>query len=229
MPESAARRRKENAAAERREARRPTSLAGDLRAFPEIGPTARRATGAAYPHQRLSALCFPSFFRGAENGQRGPGAPTQKPVGGALAPATSTNSPSRTIEHIMTTPKSPQSAVQENETAERRWINLLNMWHVCGNAACRRARCCRGHIRICFKPNFLRLPEGVREFFFALGDAQEQKLPADELIEWLDAQGLMEELAKWRAAVEGSVGAERAANAHPPVEGERQNEARGTS
>ena len=36
-----------------------------------------RSSGAAYPHQRLSALCSPHVFRGAENGQRAPGAPPQ--------------------------------------------------------------------------------------------------------------------------------------------------------
>src|ERR1043165_3388728 len=47
VPKSAARRRTENAAAGRREARRPAYpvvISGD----PEIGPTARRATGAAF-------------------------------------------------------------------------------------------------------------------------------------------------------------------------------------
>ena len=46
------------AAAERREARGwafPAVISGD----PEMGPTARRTTGAAYPHQRLPALCSP--------------------------------------------------------------------------------------------------------------------------------------------------------------------------
>jgi len=38
---------------------------------PEMGATARRATGCGVPHQRLSALCSPRFFRGAEEGQRG--------------------------------------------------------------------------------------------------------------------------------------------------------------
>src|SRR4051794_23788687 len=59
--ESAARRRKEKAAAERREAPGraiPAGISGD----PEIDPTARRVTGAALPHQRLSALCSPHFF-----------------------------------------------------------------------------------------------------------------------------------------------------------------------
>src|SRR5438552_1012272 len=36
-----------------------------------------RSSGAAYPHQRLSALCSPHVFRGAENGQRASGAPPQ--------------------------------------------------------------------------------------------------------------------------------------------------------
>src|SRR5438045_74862 len=69
--ESAARRRKENAAAERRKARRPAIrpvISGD----PEIGSTARRATGAALPHQRLSALCSPHFLKGAESDQGHP-------------------------------------------------------------------------------------------------------------------------------------------------------------
>src|SRR3954453_20887304 len=55
------------AAAERREARGwafPAVISGG----PEMGPTARRATGAAYPHQRLSALCSPLSFIKAELG-----------------------------------------------------------------------------------------------------------------------------------------------------------------
>ena len=30
---------------------------------PEMGPTARRTTGAAYPHQRFPALRSPHFWR----------------------------------------------------------------------------------------------------------------------------------------------------------------------
>jgi hypothetical protein len=61
--ESAARRRKEDTAAERREARRPAIR-------PVISERSRRSTlsrggspGVALPHQRLSALCSPHFFR----------------------------------------------------------------------------------------------------------------------------------------------------------------------
>src|SRR5204862_7681935 len=51
---------------------------------PEMGSTARRATRCGVPHQRLSALCSPRFFRGAETDKGNPGA-LPKPGGGALA------------------------------------------------------------------------------------------------------------------------------------------------
>ena len=51
---------------------------------PEIGPLARRATGCGVPHQRLSALCSPRFFKGAET-DKGIPAPHEKPGGEALA------------------------------------------------------------------------------------------------------------------------------------------------
>ena len=73
VPKSAARRRKENAAAERREARRwaiPPAISGD----PEIGPTARRATGAAFRTSacRRSAPLIFSRGRKRTKGSRRP-------------------------------------------------------------------------------------------------------------------------------------------------------------
>ena len=59
------------AAAERREARRraiPPVISGD----PEIGRSARKVTGCGVPHQRLSALCSPLFFGGAETDKARP-------------------------------------------------------------------------------------------------------------------------------------------------------------
>gem|GEM_PF-4846212 len=53
-----------------------------LRHWPVISERSRRSTrprggsrGAALPHQRLSALCSPHFFWGAEKRRRAPGAP----------------------------------------------------------------------------------------------------------------------------------------------------------
>ena len=66
--------------AERRNGRAfPAVISGD----PEMGSTARRATGAALPHQRLSALCSPHFF-GDGKRTRGIRRP-QQTGGGALA------------------------------------------------------------------------------------------------------------------------------------------------
>ena len=62
--ESAARRRSENAAAERREARRPTLLAGDLR-DPEIDPIARPGHGVRRSAPAPVGALLPSFW-GAE-------------------------------------------------------------------------------------------------------------------------------------------------------------------
>jgi len=44
---------------------------GHLRRLPEMDPTARRVTGAAASAPAPVGALLPSFFRGAENGQRG--------------------------------------------------------------------------------------------------------------------------------------------------------------
>src|SRR4051794_3347105 len=68
--------------AERRPGGRiPPGISGD----PEIGLSARTATGAALPHQRLSALCSPSFLRASGKRDKGYPEPHEKPAGGALA------------------------------------------------------------------------------------------------------------------------------------------------
>ncbi|MGB9369951.1 MAG: hypothetical protein WCE79_28495, partial [Xanthobacteraceae bacterium] len=53
--------------AERRGAGDPALISGD----PEMGPTARRTTGAALPHQRLSALCSPHLFEEEQKKDKG--------------------------------------------------------------------------------------------------------------------------------------------------------------
>gem|GEM_PF-5987288 len=71
MPESTARRRSENAAAERREARRSASWAGDLR---RSGDRPDREAGHGvrrFRTKRLSAFCSPHFFFGSGKRTRG--------------------------------------------------------------------------------------------------------------------------------------------------------------
>src|SRR5436305_1904259 len=82
MPESAARRRKENAAAERRKARRwaiPPVISGG----PEIGPLARRTIGCGASAPAPVGALLPLIFSGAENGQ---GAPAPIPSGRRTRP-----------------------------------------------------------------------------------------------------------------------------------------------
>src|SRR3954447_12876156 len=66
----AVRRTPQQSAERRAGGRIPPVISGD----PEMDLTARQVTGCGVPHQRLSALCSPHFFRGAENRRRAPGA-----------------------------------------------------------------------------------------------------------------------------------------------------------
>ncbi len=69
----------ENAAAERREARRPASRAGHLRRLPEMGPIARRTNGCGgFRTSACSALCSPHFFRERKTDEGAPGPPPNR-------------------------------------------------------------------------------------------------------------------------------------------------------
>ena len=59
----------------------------------------------------------------------------------------------------------------------RRFADLLCLWRVCGNAACRRAGRCRGRPHHCLKRNFAALPPAVRAFFAAFLAARSCRIP----------------------------------------------------
>jgi len=99
--------------------------------------------------------------------------------------------------------KSRQTAGQERADNIRGWGNVLSLWRLCGNAACRRAHGCRGNGTACFRQNYPLLPEGVRAWFEGLGEAQKENYSFDQAIVWLDSLGLMNEFHNWCAAVEG--------------------------
>ena len=103
--------------------------------------------------------------------------------------------------------KSFQSVERKKQTSERSWSNHLNMWHVCANTACRRARCCRGNPSACFTQNFSQLPEGVQDFFILLGEAQKEGLPFDEARAELTRVGLVAEFVNWHDLAHGRRGA----------------------
>jgi hypothetical protein len=85
----------------------------------------------------------------------------------------------------------------------RGWGNLLDLWHVCANTACERARCCRGKPGKCFTENFSRLPEGARDWFILLMTARQDDLSFDDAWAELTRLGLVDELANWQAVVRG--------------------------
>ncbi len=92
----------------------------------------------------------------------------------------------------------------------RFWSEWLSLWSLCGNAACRRGRCCRGDATRCFPRNFQLLPEGVRDWFISLMAAKLAHLPFDYALGWLDGAGHGRALDKWNETVEESFTSPRA-------------------
>ena len=83
------------------------------------------------------------------------------------------------------------------EARTLRWAsNHLSLWRVCANAACRRARSCRGCAFTCDDRNFCVLPKEVRDWFAAFILAKLADVPVDEFWEEME---LSEELAAYRA------------------------------
>ena len=79
----------------------------------------------------------------------------------------------------------------------RNWTRNLGLWYVCDNAACRRARACRGNVDRCFRRNVQRVPLEVREWFVMLGEMQRDKVPFDEAWARLDKTPVGEAFAQW--------------------------------
>lgn len=92
------------------------------------------------------------------------------------------------------------------EKCLRGWSKVLSLWRLCGNAACRRARRCRGEAHVCLPKNFQLLPQGVRDWFVDLAAAQECDIPFDAAIESLDASPAGQAFHDWNAAVAASLG-----------------------
>ncbi len=83
----------------------------------------------------------------------------------------------------------------------RVWGDMLRIWRLCGRAGCRRAHACRGDARACFPHNFALLPEGVRDWFAGVGEAQKNDLSFDAAMERLDALPEGEAFRAWCKAV----------------------------
>ncbi|MGH6826976.1 hypothetical protein [Methyloceanibacter sp.] len=82
----------------------------------------------------------------------------------------------------------------------RRASDLLCLWRVCGNAACRRARSCRGRAQLCARRNTSAVPSPARDFFVTFLAAQYAGLPFEDFR--ADMEGREETAAffAWRNA-----------------------------
>jgi hypothetical protein len=100
----------------------------------------------------------------------------------------------------------PLTAKQER--CFRGWgSEWLDLWHVCANTACRRARACRGNAEACFAANFSQVPEGVQDWFILLIQARVDGLSFDEAWAELTEFGLIDELGNWHNLTRGPNGA----------------------
>jgi hypothetical protein len=100
----------------------------------------------------------------------------------------------------------PASAQEQarsgSDRSMRFWSKTLRLWSLCDNAACRRARACRGDVGTCMSVGYRKLPQGVREFYEELMGARIAKVPFDEAKAWLDANGHTRAIEEWWAAVD---------------------------
>ena len=120
---------------------------------------------------------------------------------------------------------------QKMERSERRWGDTLSIWALCAKAPCRRAQACRGaDARVCFGRYCHMLPEGVRDWFLTLGEAQAAGVPFDEAREELERLGLNDALADWRDAAQRANGVrkvEQRGRSPSPLVGEGRAEGAG--
>lgn len=103
----------------------------------------------------------------------------------------------------MVTAESDSGTSSEAETL-RRFANLLCLWRLCGNAACRRTRACRGRSHLCAKRNFGALPEGVRHWFEFFLAAKLAGLSFEAFREEMEGRKEQDAFFAWRAAAKAT-------------------------
>jgi len=74
---------------------------------------------------------------------------------------------------------------------------------VCGNAACRHARCCRGRAHLCAKRNDGVLPKPVRDFFLSFLAAQYAGLGFEDFRDAMEGRAETKAFFAWRKACAG--------------------------
>ena len=104
---------------------------------------------------------------------------------------------------MMKSQTSARSQSAKHEACWRGWSNFLDLWYVCANTACSRARCCRGNPDACFAANFSQLPQGAQDWFRLLMKARELGVPFDQAWADLEGDGFLDEFGNWRDLVRG--------------------------
>jgi hypothetical protein len=84
------------------------------------------------------------------------------------------------------------------EKSAHAWSGLFATWRLCDNAACRRARACRGEVRACLKAKFPLLPERVRDWFMGFLWHKQERFPFEDMIDNLESSGHGQALRDWR-------------------------------
>jgi hypothetical protein len=80
--------------------------------------------------------------------------------------------------------------------------NLLCLWRLCGSAACRRARCCRGRAHLCAKRNDGLLPKLVREYFLSFLAAKYAGVSFEDFRDAMEGREETRAFLAWRKACE---------------------------
>ncbi len=96
------------------------------------------------------------------------------------------------------------SGKRNDAEALRSVADMLCLWRLCGNAACRRARSCRGSVHRCGRRNFPALPEGVRDFFVSFLAAKHAGLSFETFKEEMEEREETDALFAWRRAAKAS-------------------------
>ena len=77
------------------------------------------------------------------------------------------------------------------------WSKLLATWRLCDNAACGRARICRGQGQACLKAKAPLLPERVREWAVAMVWHKQEQFTFEESLDNLEASGHGQAMRDW--------------------------------
>jgi hypothetical protein len=105
------------------------------------------------------------------------------------------------IEANSATSASDAEAARRREIEDLRGANnFLCLWRVCGNAACRCARSCRGRAHLCPKRNEALVPKPARDFFFSFLAAKSVGVSIEDFRDEMEGRDETEAFLAWRKA-----------------------------